>query len=415
MLSIRIKLSIILRKAGSAPQANNMATRTARHILLLLFLSSLAGCISPYVPETDEKEELLVVEGIITNQQGINTIKLSRSIPLWKNQGAEPLNGCNVWLSDDLGQIYSLKGTAYGTYITDSATFRGETGRKYTLHITINTSSGIRNYESFPVEMKPVPPIDTIYYEKEAHVYQQLDVEGCNIYLDTHDPSGNCKFYRWNYSETWEIRLEHDAPNKICWRSENCEGIFIKNASLLAENTITRHPVISITDPIDRLTVKYSILVNQYSINEDEYVYWDRLKNTLDQVGGLYDLIPAYIPNNIYCIENPNEKVLGYFSVSAVSSRRLFIKDKFNGHDESCNSEIKFGLPKFDWSDPRSPTYGMDTSIVGLNATVWVAEDHTDEIPPFRVLVHTRWCSDCTKKGIIGEYINIKPSFWDED
>jgi hypothetical protein len=262
--------------------------------------------------------------------------------------------------------------------------------------------------------MISVPPIDSIYYEKETFIYYHIPVEGCNIHLDTHDPANNCQFYRWKFSETWEIRLHFEVPNMVCWKSVNSKGIFIKNTSLLDENRIIRHPVVSITDPIDRLTVKYSILVNQYSMNADEYLYWDRLKNTLDQVGGLYDLIPAYIPNNIHCIENPNEKVLGYFSVSAVSSRRLFIKDKFRGNDGSCISDIKFGLPKFDWN-PESPTYGTDTSIVGLNATVWVAEDHTDEIPPYRVLVYTRWCSDCTKKGFIGEYRNIKPSFWDED
>jgi hypothetical protein len=388
-----------------------MLFKPKQQLLLLILLFLLNSCIVPYIPVVNEEEELLVVEGIITDQPGINTIRLAKSIPLWESQVAKPVKGCKVWLTDDLGNIDNLKEAVNGKYITDSARFKGETGRTYTLHIT---SSGNHNYESFPVEMIPVPPVDTLYYEKESHVYQQLDVEGCNIYLNTHDPSDNCKFYRWRYSETWEIRLDFDVPNKVCWKSEDSKGIFIKNTSILADNRITRHPVISITDPNDRLTAKYSILVSQYSMNEDEYLYWDRLKNTLDQVGGLYDLIPAYIPNNIYCIENPNEKVLGYFSVSAVSSRRLFIKDKFKGYDESCISDIKFGLPKFDW-DPRSPTYGTDTSIVGLNATVWVAEDHTDEILPYRVLVHTRWCSDCTKKGIIGEYMNIKPSFWDED
>lgn len=393
---------------------NFMLIKNKQQLLLSIILFLLGSCIVEYIPLADEEQELLVVEGIITDQPGTNTIRLAKSIPLWEKQVAKPLRGCKVWLSDDMGQIYSLKETNNGKYITDSATFKGETGRKYTLHISFNASSGNRNYESFPVEMKSVPPIDTIYYEKETFDYYHIPVEGCNIYLDTHDPAKNCNFYRWKYSETWEIRLGFDGPNMVCWKSENSKGIFIKNTSILAENRIIRHPVISITNPIDRLTVKYSILVSQYSMNEDEYLYWDRLKNTLDQAGGLYDLIPAYIPNNIYCIENPNEKILGYFSVSAVSSRRLFIKDKFKGYDESCISDIKFGLPKFDW-DPASPTYGTDTSIVGLNATVWVAEDHTDEIPPYRVLVHTRWCSDCTKKGIIGEYMNIKPSFWDDD
>jgi hypothetical protein len=387
-----------------------MLIKNKQQLLLSIILFLLSSCIVEYRPAVDEEQELLVVEGIITDQPGINTIRLAKSIPLWKGQVAKPIKGCKVWLSDDLGQIDNLKETVNGKYITDSATFKGATGRKYTLHISINASSGNRNYESFPVEMKPVPPIDTIYYEKESYDLLNLSVEGCQIYLDTHDPANNCNFYRWKYSETWEIRLDFDVPNMVCWKSENSKGIFIKNTSILAENRIIRHPVISITDPNDRLTVRYSILVSQYSMNEDEYLYWDRLKNTLDQTGGLYDLIPAYIPNNIYCVENPNEKVLGYFSVSAVSSRRLFIKDKFiKGYDGSCIPDTLFGMPKIDEET------GADTSIIGLDATVWVVSDHTDEIPPYRVLVYNRWCGDCTKKGIFGEYRIIKPPFWDED
>jgi hypothetical protein len=256
------------------------------------------------------------------------------------------------------------------------------------------------------MELKPVPEIDSLYYEKKVFPAYHLPIEGCEIFLNTHDPSNNCQFYRWAYSETWEIRLPHNVGNKVCWRTENSNYVILKNSSLLEENRVVGFPVKTIKNPIDRLTVKYSILVKQYSLNEDEYVYWEALKTSLDQQGGLYDIIPPIIPNNIYCVEKPNEKTLGYFSVSAISSRRLFIKDKFIGYDEGCNSDIIYGLPKYDM-------YGKDISIPGLDVTVWVAEDHTDKIPPYRILVYNRWCIDCTQKGIYGDYRNIKPSFWD--
>jgi hypothetical protein len=391
-----------------------MLIKNKRQLLLSIILFLLSSCIVEYVPSADEEQELLVVDGMITDQPGINSIRLAKSIPIWKNPVAKPLKGCIVTISDDLGYTYSLKETRNGIYITDPIHFQGVIGRKYSLHIRTTSEPVNYSYRSLLMEMKSVPPIDSIYYEKKTYQQETQSAEGCQIYLDTHDPSKNCKFFRWEYSETWEIHIPYNVTNRVCWSSNNSSGIFIKNSSVLGEDRIIRFPIISITNPIDKLSVKYSILVNQFSMNEDEYLYWERLKNTLEQIGGLYDQVPTIIPNNIICVEDPNRKVLGYFSVSAVSSRRLFIKDKFNGYDESCNSDIKFGLPKFDW-DIRSPSYGTDTSIVGLDATVWVAEDHTDEIPPYRILVHTRWCSDCTKKGIFGEYRNIKPSFWDDD
>jgi hypothetical protein len=78
-----------------------------------------------------------------------------------------------------------------------------------------------------------------------------------------------------------------------------------------------------ISNLTDRLRVGYSILVDQYSLNEDEYLYWEKLQSITEQVGGLYDIIPSPVPSNVYCVDDPNEKVLGYFSVSANTSKRL--------------------------------------------------------------------------------------------
>jgi len=185
----------------------------------------------------------------------------------------------------------------------------------------------------------------------------------------------------------------------VCWISNNPAEILIKNASLHAEASIIRHPVISITDPVDRLSVKYSILVNQFSLNEDEYFYWERLKNTIDQTGGLYDLIPATIPNNIYCLEEPYKKVLGYFSVSAMSSKRLFIKDNFAGINtmyERCLSDTIFTT--------------MPDTIAGQGWVIWIIKDYSDKVPSAVIYTVDRGCVDCRTRGT-----NIKPVFWNDD
>jgi hypothetical protein len=371
--------------------------KAIRLIILFLFLLLINSCIVKYIPKTDENEELLVVEGLITDQPGINTVKLSKTLPLWRRQVAKPLKGCKVWISDDMGRIDSLKETTIGTYVTSPASFQGAIGRMYTLHVRTTADYGNLNYESLPMEMKPVPPIDSIYYEKKVYVTWPRPVEGCQIYLDTHDPANNCKFFRWEYSETWEFHLPFNVPNRVCWLSGNSDGIFIKNTSILEEARVTGYPIYSIKDPIDRLSVKYSLLVNQFSLNEDEYLYWERLKNTIDQVGGLYDQVPATIPNNVYCNEDPNRKVLGYFSVSAMSSKRIFIKDSFagmNGLYFDCVSDTIYGT----------------NPIPGLNTTVWVIIDNSDKVPPTRIVTYKISCADCRVRGT-----SIKPVFWEDD
>ena len=367
--------------------------------IILLLLLLIHSCITPFVPEIERDKELMVVEGLITDQPRTNTIKLSKSLALWKSSSPTPLKGCTVWISDNLDNVDSLKEISRGTYVTDSLQFKGEIGRQYTLHIITAAAYGNLSYESDPIEMKPVPPLD-VCYEKELFIQNHQTIEGCQFYLDTYDPTNSCKFYRWEYSETWEFHLPYDVPNRVCWISNNSDEILIKNTSVLNESRINRFPFYFISNPIDRLEVKYSILVNQYSLNEGEYLYWERLQNMKEQSGGLYDIMPATIPSNIHCLDNPLEKVLGYFSVSAMSSKRVFIKDFFsnppaNGMYNNC---------------PFDTIYG-DTIIGGnLGSFLWVIIEYPDTITRIRILTNKRDCADCRVRGT-----DIEPDFWNDD
>ncbi len=82
-----------------------------------------------------------------------------------------------------------------GIYQSDKTTFQGVVGRKYTLRInTLNATPAHYFYESVPVEMKPVPPIDSLFYEKvlikEATQFSGPQ-EGCQIYLNAYNPDGD--------------------------------------------------------------------------------------------------------------------------------------------------------------------------------------------------------------------------------
>lgn len=358
--------------------------------LMIIFTCS---CVTEYLPVIEEQKELLVVEGLINDQPGPDTIKLSKSVPFGKRTDAEPIGGCILNISDDLGNSYNLSEKRPGVYLTDSATFNGKIGRTYTLHI--RTTDG-RNYESIPMEMKPVPPIDSIYYEKTVIKEREgffHSIDGCQIYLDTHDPSGNCKFFRWDYSETWEIRLPYFVTNRTCWISETSDTINIKSTAAFNEARIIRQPLTFITNITDRLKRKYSILVNQYSLNEDEYIYWEKIQNLTNNAGGLYDIVPSSVSGNIMSVENSSEKVLGYFSVSAKSSRRFFIKGNFEGIIDpytNCITGTVF-----------TPT------PEGLGVSVWILEDHLDKPVPYWVITDKRGCADCTVRGT-----NKKPDFW---
>jgi hypothetical protein len=375
--------------------------RTGLYILISVLLLLAGSCVTQFIPETNEDQEVLVVEGLITDQPGINTVKLSESRPLADKRPVYPYRYCNVTISDDLGNTYDLTEKEPGVYVTDSAEFRGIAGRKYKLTIETNNFNAINHtYESLLMEMKPVPAIDSLYYEKvnirDSEDYIPLE-QGCQVYLDTHDPLGVCKYFRWDYIETWQIGLPFVVPNSTCWITDNSGVINIKNTSVFTQDRIHRYPINYVSNLTDRLNMKYSMLVNQYSLNEDEYVFWERLQNVSEEVGSLYDITPASIPGNIYCLDDPGEQVLGYFSVSAKSSKRIFIDDDFSGLVNLYKNCV------------TDTVYGEDTEIPGLDVSIWIIGWQNYVQPPYKILTTIKGCADCTVRGS-----NVKPSWWDE-
>lgn len=362
----------------------------------------LSRCITPFIPETEEYKSLIVIEGLITDQPGVNTIKLSQSLPLGVKAKLSPLSKCTVWITDDYNNKFDLTEVKPGEYATNLYTFRGVVGRKYSLHV--NTNNSYINHYSFssvPVEMKPVPPIDSIYYEK-VKIPQpgsfSYAPDGCQIFLDTHDNSGLCRLYRWDYTETWEIRIPFYIPvNRVCWVTEKSDVINIKSTSGISEDIIRKFPIMFISNESDRLRVKYSILLNQYSLTKDEFAYWDKLKAVTQEVGSLYDITPSAIPNNLYCDQDPTVEVLGYFSVSAKKSKRIFIDDNFFGMFDAYAECVADTLP------------GTNPDIPGLNNSTWILDiNYGPEPPPYTTITYSRGCADCTVRGT-----NVKPDFWE--
>jgi hypothetical protein len=371
---------------------------TSPKFILIIFIVPLGSCITEFIPETNELKELVVIEGLITDQSISNRIKISKSLPLGEKIDARPLTGCIVSITDDSGFVCSLTEGTPGTYYTDSTLFRGRINNKYTLHVALSDGNRLIHYESSAVEMRAVPPVDSIYYEKivvKEKVDNNFGEDGCQIYLDTHDASNNCRFYRWDFSETWVLRLLFPVDNMTCWISDKSNDIYVQTTEAFSNSRITGFPITYISNITDRLKIKYSISVNQYSLSEEEYEYWKKLKNLTVSVGGLHDVIPSSIPSNIKCVERPDEKVLGYFSVSACSSKRVFIKDEFAGIVDQYPDCI------------ADTIYGEDDSPY-LNVSAWTLIDHPRGVGPReRVLTYRKECADCTTRGT-----NIKPDYW---
>lgn len=362
---------------------------------LVIFLLT-EGCVEKFTPNVDEVKYVPVVNALITNQPEVYTIRLYWSIPLGEKK-IIPLARCDISVHDNLGNIYQfVESSTPGIYNSDETSFRGMVGRKYTLRINTNNATPTHySYESVPVEMKEVPPIDSLYYEKvliKEATQQTGAMDGCQIYFDTNDPSGDCRFFRWDCTETWKFEIPYSVPNRVCWISNNSKTINIKNTSSRSVDRIIRYPFLFISNETDRLSQRYSIIVNQYSLNEDEYAYWEKIQDISFNVGSLWDIIPFSIAGNMYCIEKPDEQVLGYFSVSAKTSKRIYIDDTFRG---------LINLYK----ECAADTVGLEEPVPGLNGYKWIIYESRG--CGCKVITYDHKCADCTVRGT-----SVRPEFW---
>ena len=355
------------------------------------------GCTKEFIPEIKESPYCVVVDGLITNQPEVYTVNLSWSYPVLENTSF-PMTGCEVSVLDDLGNVFKFsESSTPGTYNSDRNTFQGVVGRTYRLHINSkNATPKHYSYESFPVEMKSVPPIDSLYYEKvliEEATLEDVAKEGCQVYLNTYDPEGDCRYFRWDFTETWKCQIPFDnVVNKTCWISNNSYRINIKNTSSLSESLVNRHPVVYISNETDRLSIRYSINVNQYSMSEDEFQYWEDITEITENVGSLYDIIPYSLNGNLFCVEDPDEQVLGYLSVSAKTSKRIYIDERFSGlediyYPECLEAELDAYTPWEMAGETWWIVYNLGTPYI----------------------THQKWCVDCTARGTL-----FRPEFWED-
>jgi hypothetical protein len=404
-------------------------------ILLVCIILVVSECINPYKPDLGSYKPLMVVEGLITNENRSYIIELSYSMQ--KNDSATPrISDANIYITDDEGNITHLSNFGSGIYKTDSIEITGSVGHTYQLHIE---SSDGRIYSSGTCMMLPVPDIDSVYFAKDVQlVNNQTQLkEGVSVFLDSKPGSGDQHYLRWDYEDTWKfkvpdpIRYTYINRNAIleippgevkeyCWKSGKATELLINGVSGNNLNRIVKEPIkFIVTDESDRLSVRYSILVNQYSLSEQEFNYWDGLRKLNDVGSDIFGTQPFEVLGNIKNVNDPSEKVLGYFQVSAVSKKRIYI---------DYGDIYPYGLPNYVYhciSYPLGPGFAGIINPETLRPYTWdefyaymirnypykfvrpifnVARDSL-----FYLVFTTPVCSDCELSGSF-----TKPAYWIE-
>jgi len=388
-----------------------------RILILFLLVISLSTCIDPFYLELEDYESLLVVEGLITDQPGPNTITLSRT---FRNVDGLPVmvSHAEVSVQDENGVITIFHEDEPGIYLSDPTLFTGRVGGTYSLQI--RTGDGLE-FISDVCTMTAVPRIDSLYYEPDNEFYDNGTIEepGLRVYLDTDNRDEACPYMRWEFEEVWKFRVPYPilvqdlgykeyktkhVENDICWRYEQSEQILIYSSEEEGSDLISRKPIQFINPGrSNSLLRQYSIQVSQYSLSEEEFSFWNNLREITESEGDIFEKQPFPIEGNIRCINNEHVNILGYFQVSAVKSQRIYIT-KSEAND--------LGLPVYEYPCERLIYRNRRLDEKLYNSLLsdgyvlfWVEED--DFGNPVNFQFTGLECADCSLTGKPEE-----PDFW---
>lgn len=376
-------------------------------IIALAFILSCKQVYNP--PNNSPATGYLVVEGFISSGASPTSITLSRTVGLNEDNTIVYEKNAAVTIEGDNNDNFSLEEGVNGEYHSQPLTLTATA--KYRLHI--KTSDG-KEYLSDYTAVKSGPPIDSISWKREDG--------GVRIYINTHDPNNNTKYYQWRFEETWEyysayqstIRYSTDDQNNItgvvyrypnhgadttiyrCWNTVNSSNINIGSSEKLTSDVIYL-PLIYIPGGSIKLSYLYSVNMRQVSLSEKAYRFMEKMKKNTEELGSIFDPQPSELQGNVHCLTNPSEIVVGFVEVSNEHQKRIFIKRSDVpdwGYSPGCSTvEIDNNLDSIKkYGSGRIPTAAGKSSPFGGIITFYASDPR---------------CVDCTLSGT-----NVKPPFW---
>lgn len=253
-----------------------------------LLLSSCEKVIDIDLNKADRK---IVIEGIITDQPGTHTIKLTQSVNYNEANTFPAVSGAVVIIRDNAGNTETLTESLPGIYTTN--TIQGVSGRTYTLGVTV----GETTYTAIST-MPEAVSIDTLLIEELNGPHGSEKI----IKAQYTDPAGIANFYRF-----------------ILFRNNIEELTFIAD-DRLQDGAVITYPLFSRSDEFSIRTGD-TLIVHLQSIDKSVYEYFrtlNELSNGASHGGS------ASLPANP--LTNIDNEALGYFSAHSIRTKTIIIQ-----------------------------------------------------------------------------------------
>lgn len=373
--------------------------------LVVLFLTTLVGCRTPYEPEVPVTElRVLVVEGYLDTEGLKSELKLSRTAPLGAASAFIPELRAKVALKSAGGQIFPLQEAGVGTYI-----FEKNIDEKQSYVLEIELSSGER-YVSSGLQPIVTPPIIDAGFKR--------DEEGVEVFVSTQG-NANADDFLWTFEETWiyrprirtsyiyvpELKNVRDRKDSeqtsLCFKTEPSPGILLETSSRFKDQVVFEKTITEIPRGNERIMERYSILISQKGLASKDVAFWEILKKNTEDIGSIFSPLPSLIGGNIQSLDEAKNPVIGQVSLGVIRQKRIYI-------NQVQVSPWNYLDPKFnDCTIGEEAVLAKDYQTIFGNGAV---------VPTRPLMVGTtiigyypspKKCTDCSLYAS-----KLKPTFW---
>ncbi len=266
--------------------------------LIVLFSVMLISCEETIELDLEQTPTRVIIEGLITNMEGKNYVRISRSVDFYNVGSSVAVNDAVVNVVDDQGlQIAFDKVDGTGRYLP-STFFAGAIGRTYKL--TVQLDNQVYQAED---EMMPVTKFDSVTFQLNNDELKDPHEKGkvYELVMYAEEPQSRKDYYLFKFYRNDSLK------------TYNKTDIYFSDDTLLGER------IDALTSPVyfgENDTAEIQML----SLTRKGYLYYNDLSFLINSDGGMFSPPPANPRTNI------SNNALGFFQVSAMDTAKLVIR-----------------------------------------------------------------------------------------
>ena len=276
----------------------SVLTRQWRILVVLFLTSGFYSCQKVVSVDLNQSNPQIVIEGLVTDQRGTDSVVVNMTGDYFTpTLNFPPVTGATVVISDDAGNMDTLKGVKNGVYYSSNP--QGIPGRTYAMKVIANG----KEYDAVS-SMPQKVNIDSFYAVKATGPFGRRS--GYDFYVIFKDPPQLGNYYQI-------VPHANFIPADSLYGDSG--GIFLYDNEYTTGNEVSyRFRLGGTIVPGD------TIGVDLLCIDKATYEYLQTLRTTIQTDRSPTSLAPSNPSTNI------SNGALGYFSAYTIDSKTLIVK-----------------------------------------------------------------------------------------